>query len=91
MKTNSTKQSLTRKVAAKIVFVLSFLIIFPMVVFAGIIDKFSNKVKAHKVTANTSVNSDESKIPPKNTKNVSNRGEAIGEEFNFTPDRSVRK
>ncbi len=91
MKTKTPQQSLARKVAAKIAFVIVWLVIFPMVVFAGIIDKFTNKVKAHKVDANTSVNSDESKILPKNTKNSSNRGVAIGEEFNFTPDRSVKK
>jgi len=91
MKTKTPQQSLARKVAAKIAFVIVWLVIFPMVVFAGIIDKFTNKVKAHKVTANTSFNSDKSKISPKNTNNSSNRGEAIGEEFNFTPDRSVRK
>ena len=87
MKTNSTKQSLTHKVAAKIVFVLSFLIIFPMVVFAGIIDKFSNKVKAHKVTANTSVNSDKSKISPKNTTNTRQNREDI--KYSYVDDKVV--
>ena len=38
MKTNSTTQSLARKVTLKIVFVLSWLVIFPIIVAAGIID-----------------------------------------------------
>ena len=80
MKTNTTQQSLARKVAAKLVFLIVWLMIFPVVVLAGIIDKITNK---HKVTANTSVISDKSKISPKNTNNSSKYGEAIGEEFNF--------
>ena len=84
MKTNSTQQSLVRKVAAKLVFLIAWIIIFPVIVMAGILDKIT-----HKVDANTRINSEKSKISPKNTNNSSSRGEAIGQEFNY-PDRNVK-
>ena len=65
MKHNSTKQSLTRKVALKIVFVLSWCVIFPIIVMSGIIDIVAKKNS--KVNANTRITSDQSKIDPKNT------------------------
>ena len=65
MKHNSTKQSLARKVALKIVFVLSWCVIFPIIVMSGIIDIVAKKNS--KVNANTRITSDQSKIVPKNT------------------------
>ena len=65
MKHNSTKQSLARKVALKIVFVLSWCVIFPIIVMSGIIDIVAKKNS--KVNANTRITSDQSKIDPKNT------------------------
>ena len=65
MKTNSTTQSLARKVTLKIVFVLSWLVIFPVIVAAGIIDIVTKQNP--KVNANTRIASDQSKIVPKNT------------------------
>jgi hypothetical protein len=65
MKHNSTKQSLARKVTLKIVFVLSWLVIFPIIVMSGIIDIVAKKNS--KVNANTRIVSDQSKIVPKNT------------------------
>ena len=65
MKHNSTKQSSARKVALKIVFVLSWCVIFPIIVMSGIIDIVVNKNS--KVNANTRITSDQSKIVPKNT------------------------
>ena len=67
MKTDSNNTKLSRKVIDYIVFIILWLTIFPVVVMAGIIDKISNKVNAHKVNANTRVISDQSKIVPKNT------------------------
>ena len=66
MKTNSTTQSLARKVTLKIVFVLSWLVIFPVIIAAGIIDIVTKQNP--KVNANTRIASDQSKIVPKNTK-----------------------
>ena len=65
MKTNSTTQSLARKVTLKIVFVLSWLVIFPVIVAAGVIDIVTKQNP--KVNANTRGTSVESKIHPKNT------------------------
>ena len=65
MKHNSTKQSLARKVTLKIVFVLSWLVIFPIIVMSSIIDIVVKKNS--KVNANTRIVSDQSKIVPKNT------------------------
>ena len=65
MKHNSTKQSLARKVALKIVFVVSWCVIFPIIVMSGIIDIVAKKNS--KVNANTRITSDQSKIVPKNT------------------------
>jgi len=65
MKTNSTTQSLARKVTLKIVFVLSWLVIFPIIVAAGIIDIVTKQNP--KVNANTRITSGQSKIVPKNT------------------------
>ena len=65
MKHNSTKQSSTRKVALKIVFVISWCVIFPIIVMSGIIDIVAKKNS--KVNANTRITSDQSKIVPKNT------------------------
>ena len=65
MKQYSTKQSLTRKVALKIVFVISWCVIFPMIVMSSIIDIVTKKNS--KVNANTRIASDQSKIVPKNT------------------------
>ena len=65
MKTNSTTQSLARKVTLKIVFVLSWLVIFPVIVAAGVIDIVTKQNP--KVNANTRITSDQSKIVPKNT------------------------
>ncbi len=90
MKTDSNNTKLSRKVIDYIVFIILWLTIFPVVVMAGIIDKISNKVNAHKVNANTRVISDQSKIVPKNTNKSLSSGEAIGEEFNYYPDRSVK-
>ena len=79
MKTNSTTQSLARKVTLKIVFVLSWLVIFPIIVAAGIIDIVTKQNP--KVNANTRITSDQSKIVPKNTKDHDTFG---------YPDRSVK-
>jgi hypothetical protein len=68
MKHNSTKQSLARKVTLKIVFVLSWLVIFPIIVMSGIIDIVAKKNS--KVNANTRIVSDQSKIVPKNTNDL---------------------
>ena len=65
MKHNSTKQSLARKVTLKIVFVLSWLVIFPIVIMSGLIDIVTKK--NNKVNAKTRITSDQSKIVPKNT------------------------
>ena len=65
MKTNSTTQSLARKVTLKIVFVLSWLVIFPIVIMSGLIDIVTKK--NNKVNAKTRITSDQSKIVPKNT------------------------
>ena len=65
MKHNSTKQSLARKVALKIVFVVSWCVIFPMIVMSSIIDIVTKKNS--KVNANTRITSDQSKIVPENT------------------------
>ena len=65
MKTNSTKQSLARKVTLKIVFVLSWLVIFPVIVAAGVIDIVTKQNP--KVNAHTRIASDQSKIVPNNT------------------------
>jgi len=65
MKQYSTKQSLARKVALKIVFVISWCVIFPMIVMSSIIDIVTKKNS--KVNANTRITSDQSKIVPKNT------------------------
>ena len=65
MKHNSTTQSVARKVARKIVFVLSWCVIFPIIVMSGIIDIVAKKNS--KVNANTRITSDQSKIVPKNT------------------------
>ena len=67
MKHDSTQQSLARKVAANTIYIISWCIIFPIIVFAGVINIVTNKVKAHKQDANTPVISDQSKIVPKNT------------------------
>ena len=70
MKTNSTTQSLARKVTLKIVFVLSWLVIFPIIVAAGVIDIVTKQNP--KVNANTRIASDQSKIVPKIHKTRSN-------------------
>ena len=77
MKLNSTTQSLARKVTLKTVFVLSWLVIFPIVVVASIYTKLTEP----KVNAKTRITSVESKIPPKNTKDR--------DIFGY-PDRSVK-
>ncbi len=68
MKHNSTKQSLARKVTLKIVFVLSWLVIFPIIVMSSIIDIVAKKNS--KVNANTCIVSDQSKIVPDQSKIV---------------------
>ena len=65
MKHNSTKQSLARKVTLKIVFIISWLVIFPIVIMSGLIDIVTKK--NNKVNAKTRITSDQSKIVPKNT------------------------
>ena len=65
MKTNSTTQSLARKVTLKIVFAISWLVIFPIVIMSGLIDIVTKKNP--KVNAKTRITSDQSKIVPKNT------------------------
>ena len=65
MKHNSTKQSLARKVTLKIVFMISWLVIFPIVIMSGLIDIATQK--KNKVNAKTRITSDQSKIVPKNT------------------------
>ena len=63
MKLNSTQSNLARKVTLKIVFVLSWCVIFPIVVVASIYTKLTEP----KVNAKTRIESDQSKIVPKNT------------------------
>jgi len=65
MKHNSTTQSLARKVTLKIVFMISWLVIFPIVIMSGLIDIATKK--KNKVNAKTRITSDQSKIVPKNT------------------------
>jgi len=77
MKLNSTQSNLARKVTLKIVFVLSWCVIFPIVVVVGIYTKLTEP----KVNAKTRITSVESKIHPKNTKDRDTFG---------YPDRSVK-
>ena len=77
MKLNSTQSKLARKVTLKIVFVLSWCVIFPIVVVVGIYTKLTEP----KVNAKTRITSVESKIHPKNTKDR--------DIFGY-PDRSVK-
>jgi hypothetical protein len=77
MKLNSTQSNLARKVTLKIVFVLSWCVIFPIVVMVGIYTKLTEP----KVNAKTRITSVESKIHPKNTKDRDTFG---------YPDRSVK-
>mgnify|MGYP003652621585 CR=1 FL=1 len=77
MKLNSTQSNLARKVTLKIVFVLSWCVIFPIVVVMGIYTKLTEP----KVNAKTRITSVESKIHPKNTKDRDTFG---------YPDRSVK-
>jgi hypothetical protein len=77
MKLNSTQSKLARKVTLKIVFVLSWCVIFPIVVVVGIYTKLTEP----KVNAKTRITSVESKIHPKNTKDRDTFG---------YPDRSVK-
>ena len=77
MKLNSTQSKLARKVTLKIVFVLSWCVIFPIVVVMGIYTKLTEP----KVNAKTRITSVESKIHPKNTKDRDTFG---------YPDRSVK-
>ena len=77
MKLNSTQSKLARKVTLKIVFVLSWCVIFPIVVMVGIYTKLTEP----KVNAKTRITSVESKIHPKNTKDRDTFG---------YPDRSVK-
>ena len=77
MKLNSTQSNLARKVTLKIVFVLSWCVIFPIVVVASIYTKLTEP----KVNAKTRIESDQSKIVPKNT--------TQRDTFGY-PDRSVK-
>ena len=77
MKLNSTQSNLARKVTLKIVFVLSWCVIFPIVVVASIYTKLTEP----KVNAKTRITSVESRIHPKNTKDRDTFG---------YPDRSVK-
>ncbi len=77
----------SRKVIGNVVFVLSWLVIFPMVAFAGIINLLTNKVNELDTDAKTPVISDKSKISPKNTTNTrQNRGEI---KYSYVDDEVV--
>jgi len=77
----------SRKVIGSVVFVLSWLVIFPIVAFAGIINLLTNKVNEHDTDAKTPVISDKSKISPKNTTNTrQNRGEI---KYSYVDDEVV--
>ena len=77
----------SRKVIGNVVFVLSWLVIFPMVTFAGIINLLTNKVNELDTDAKTPVISDKSKISPKNTTNTrQNRGEI---KYSYVDDEVV--
>lgn len=80
MKLNSTQSKLARKVTLKIVFVLSWCVIFPIIVATSLFNVIT-KSNEHKVNAKTSIKSVESKIHPKNT----NDRDTFG-----YPDRSVK-
>ncbi len=85
----NTKQNtkLSRKVIGNVVFVISWLVIFPIVSFAGIINIITNKVYERDIDAKTSVISDKSKISPKNTTNTrQNRGEM---KYSYVDDEVV--
>ena len=75
MKHNSTisnQTKLSRKIVSKVIFTISWLVIFPIIVIAGIIDVVIKHNKPSKVNDNFQVYSDQSKIVPKNTKDKSN-------------------
>jgi len=75
MKHNSTisnQTKLSRKIVSKVIFTISWLVIFPVIVIAGIIDVVIKHNKPSKVNDNFQVYSDQSKIVPKNTKDKSN-------------------
>ena len=74
MKHNSTisnQTKLSRKFVSKVIFTISWLVIFPIIVIAGIIDVVIKHNKPSKVNDNFQVYSDQSKIVPKNTKDKS--------------------
>mgnify|MGYP003115548764 FL=1 len=74
MKHNSTisnQTKLSRKIVSKVIFTISWLVIFPIIVIAGIIDVVIKHNKPSKVNDNFQVYSDQSKIVPKNTKDKS--------------------
>jgi len=74
MKHNSTisnQTKLSRKIVSKVIFTISWLVIFPVIVIAGIIDVVIKHNKPSKVNDNFQVYSDQSKIVPKNTKDKS--------------------
>jgi len=75
MKHNSTisnQTKLSRKIVSNTIFTISWLVIFPIIVIAGIIDVVIKHNKPSKVNDNFQVYSDQSKIVPKNTKDKSN-------------------
>ena len=75
MKHNSTisnQTKLSRKIVNNTIFTISWLVIFPIIVIAGIIDVVIKHNKPSKVNDNFQVYSDQSKIVPKNTKDKSN-------------------
>ena len=68
----SNQTKLSRKIVSNVVFTISWLMIFPIIVIAGIIDVVIKHNKPNKVNDNFEVYSDQSKIVPKNTKDKSN-------------------
>ena len=68
----SNQTKLSRKIVSKVIFTISWLVIFPVIVIAGIIDVVIKHNKPNKVNDNFEVYSDQSKIVPKNTKDKSN-------------------
>ena len=76
-----------REAILNVVFVISWLIIFPIVVFSGIINIITNKVNERDTDAKTPLISDKSKISPKNTTNTrQNRGEI---KYSYVDDEVV--
>ena len=71
-KTHIDKTKLTSKISNGIGWFVAWFIVFPTMVIYGILTILINKVTEHKDAANTRGTSVESKIHPKNTKQVRN-------------------